>query len=85
MEHPFIKDLSDKSLEELQTILSDLTTKLTFANRTGNGPLIHQLQMVIESYHKESRKKMDELFKKQNIQTQVNIEREGQIGNKNRT
>jgi iron-sulfur cluster repair protein YtfE (RIC family) len=85
MEHPFINNLSDKSLEELQTALSDLTTKLTFAHRTGNGPLIHQLQMVIESYHKESRKKMDELFKKQNIQTQVNIEREDQIGNKNRT
>ena len=41
--------------------------------------------MVIESYHKESRKKMDELFSKQNIQSQVNIEREDQIGNKNRT
>jgi len=85
MEHPFINNLSDKSLEELQTSLSDLTTKLTFAHRTGNSPLIHQLQMVIESYHKESRKKMDELFSKQNIQTQVNIQREDQIGNKNRT
>jgi iron-sulfur cluster repair protein YtfE (RIC family) len=85
MEHPFINNLSDKSLEELQTALSDLNTKLTFAHRTGNGPLIHQIQMVIESYHKESRKKMDELFSKQNIQTQVNIQREDQIGNKNRT
>ena len=85
MEHPFINNLAEKSLEELQTALSSLTTKLNFAYRTGNGPLIHQIQMVIESYHKESRKKMDELFSKQNIQAQVNIEREDQIGNKNRT
>ena len=87
MEHPFLtsKDLEDKSMEEIQEAISTIMNKLTFAYRTQNGPLIHQLQMVIESYHKESRKKMDELFSKQNIQTQVNIQREDQIGNKNRT
>ena len=48
--HPFITDLSDKKLEDLQNTISDLTGKLNFAYRTGNGPLIHQLQMVIGSY-----------------------------------
>lgn len=74
MEHPFINDLSDKSLEELQETISDLTSKLTFAYRSQNGPLIHQLQMVIESYKNEQNKKLDALFKKQNIDTTINVQ-----------
>jgi hypothetical protein len=74
MEHPFINDLSDKSLEELQETLSDLTSKLTFAYRTQNGPLIHQLQMVIESYKNEQNRKLDALFKKQNIDATINVQ-----------
>ena len=85
MKHPFINDISGKSLEEIQEILTSLHNKLTFAHRTGNGPLIHQLQMVIESYREEASKKLDDVLKKQNIKTNVNIEKEGEIGNKNRT
>lgn len=73
MQHPFIHDLSDKSLEDLQTTLTSLHSKLTFAYRTGNGALIHQLQMVIESYRQEYSKKMDDLIKKQNINTKISI------------
>ena len=74
MEHPFINDISDKNLEELQNTVSDLNSKLTFAYRTGNQPLIHQLQMVIESYRNQMNKKMDEVFAKQKIKTQINIQ-----------
>jgi len=77
MQHPFITDLSDKSLDELQTTLSDLNNKLTFASRMGNRPLVNQLVMVIESYRFEYNKKMDELIKKQNIQTTINIQKDG--------
>jgi hypothetical protein len=73
MQHPFITDLSNKSLEELQETISGLTNKLTFAYRTGNGPLINQLLMCIDSYKAEYSKKMDEIMKKQNIQTKVQI------------
>lgn len=73
MEHPFINNLQDKSLEDLQTTISNLTSKLTFAYRTGNGPLINQLQMAIESYKSAYSKKMDELIQKQNIQ--INIQK----------
>ena len=76
MEHPFINDLSDKSLEELQDTISSLNNKLTFAYRTGNGPLIHQLQMVIESYKNQQCKKMDEIFAKQKLNTKINIEKQ---------
>lgn len=75
MEHPFINkaDLGTKSVEELQDTISGLMTKLTFAYRTGNGPLIHQLQMAIETYKNQHNKKMDELFDKQKLNNRINI------------
>jgi hypothetical protein len=76
MEHPFINNISDKSLEELQNTISDLTKKLTFAHRTGNGPLIHQINMALDSYRSAYSKKMDELISKQNIKSQIKIEKD---------
>jgi hypothetical protein len=76
MEHPFINDLSGKTLDELQHSITELTKNLTFAYRTGNSSLIQQLLMVLESYKKESAKRMDELYKKQNIQDRINISKD---------
>lgn len=78
MEHPFInkEELASKTLEELQDTISSLNSKLTFAYRTGNGPLIHQLQMVLESHRTQLSKKMDDLFEKQKINTRINIQSE---------
>lgn len=75
MEHPFINktDLEEKTIEQLQDKISDIMNKLTFAYRTGNGPLIHQLQMVLESYKNQQRKKMDEVFDKQKLTSKINI------------
>lgn len=75
MEHPFIFDLSDKSLDEIQTKISELTNKLSFAHRTGNRPLINQIQMAIESYRGAYGKKMDEMMSKQKIGTQINVQK----------
>ena len=87
MEHPFLdrKNLSKKTLEEIQTSITDLINKLNFAHRMGNRPLINQLTMVIESYRREASDKLDDVMKKQNLQGQVSIQKEDQIGNKNRT
>ena len=76
MEHPFLssKDLEDKSIEEIQDAMSNLMNKLTFAYRTQNGPLIHQLQMVLESHRTQYFKKMDEVFDKQKLNKQINIQ-----------
>ncbi len=60
MQHPFISDLSDKSLDDLQKTVNDLNGKLNFAFRTGNVALIGQLRMVIESYQTEVSKRIDE-------------------------
>jgi len=75
MEHPFINDLSDKTLDELQTSISGLTNKLNFAYRTGNGPLIMQINMALESYRNAYAKKMDDLVRKQDIQGQIKIQK----------
>ena len=77
MQHPFINNLSDKSLEDLQTSITDLMKKLNFAYSMQNGPMIHQISMVLESYKAEHNKKMDEIMKKQKIQTTVSVEKEG--------
>lgn len=75
MEHPFINNLETKSLEDLQNTISTLTSKLNFAYKVGNGPLIQQLNMAIESYKNAYNKKMDEIISKQNIQTQIKVEK----------
>lgn len=76
MHHPFISDLSDKSLDELQKKITELNNKLTFSFRVGNSPLIQQIQMALESYKSEYNKRMDELMKKQKINSKVDIKNE---------
>lgn len=76
MEHPFIKNLDDKTLEDLQTKISELSNKLNFAYRTQNSPLIAQITMALESYRNAYNKKMNDLINKQNINAQVKIVKE---------
>jgi uncharacterized membrane protein (DUF106 family) len=78
VEHPFIdkKALDSKSMEELQEAIQSLTTKLNYAYRMGNGALISQLQMVLETYKSSHRKKMDAIFEKQKLNTKINIQSE---------
>ena len=87
MEHPFLDraKLSEKTLEEIQTDITGLMNKLNFAYKMGNRPLINQLTMVIESYRREAGEKLDQVMEKQNLKSQVYIQKEGESGNKNRT
>lgn len=73
MEHPFITDLSNLTIEELQEKITDLNSKLTFVYRTRNSPLIHQMTMVLESYRNAYNKKMDELINKSKTKTKIDI------------
>lgn len=73
MQHPFINDLSDKSMEDLQNTIQDLTKKLNFVYRQQNGPMIAQMLMVLESYKNEYGKRIDEIYKKQNLNNKINI------------
>jgi hypothetical protein len=73
MEHPFMPDISEKTMDELQASMNDLTGKLTFAHRMNQPFMINQIHMVLEGYKKEYAKRMDDLYKKQNIQNNIQI------------
>lgn len=78
MQHPFISDLSHLSIEDLQDKITDLTSKLTFSSRMNNHTMSHQLLMVLDSYKTEYNKRMDALYKKQNIQNKIQIQKDNQ-------
>ena len=78
MQHPFIGDLSHLSIDEIQTKVNDLTSKLSYCYRTQNQVLIRQLHMAIDSYKAEYIKKVNELYKKNNIQDKIVVKREGE-------
>jgi len=73
MQHPFINDLSDKSLDDLQTTIQGLYSKLNFAYKMQNQALVQQVTMVIESYKSECNKRLDDIYKKQNIDSRIKI------------
>jgi hypothetical protein len=78
MQHPFINDLSHLSIEDLQDKITDLTSKLTFSSRMNNHTMNHQLMMILDSYRTEYNKRMDLLYKKQNIQNKIQIQKDNQ-------
>jgi len=75
MHHPFISDLSDKSIEDLQEAIADLTSKITFAHRIQNQPMVNQLDMLMNSYKDEQRKKLDKLFADKDIGDNIHVDR----------
>lgn len=64
MEHPLLEDISGLTLEEIQSKISDLNKKMTFAYQSGNQGLIGQIQLVLGSYNEAYRVKMEELMPK---------------------
>jgi hypothetical protein len=74
MEHPFISPAPEKSLEEIQTTISELNKKLGFAYRMGNSAMIHQIKMALESYQIQFKRRTDEVFEKQQISTKIDIQ-----------
>lgn len=76
MQHPFINDLSGKSMDDLQNTINELTKKLNYVYRMQNGPMIAQMMMVLESYKVEYSKRIDEIYKKQGLNNKINIQKE---------
>lgn len=50
MEHPLVQIDPNATLEELQTRINELTSKLSVAIKSGNGHLSSQVRMALESY-----------------------------------
>jgi hypothetical protein len=73
--HPLVGDLSEKSLEELQTTITNLGNKVSFASRMHNQAMMNQLIMVLNSYKQEYSKRQAELFNKKqdNLKSKIDI------------
>ena len=67
MEHPLIGDLSNLTLDELGEKIADLNKKLSIAMRTGNGHLCNQIRMAIESHNVKYQEKLQESYKKSDV------------------
>jgi hypothetical protein len=67
MEHPLIGDLSKLTLDELGEKIADLNRKLSMAMRTGNGHLCNQIRMAIESHNIKYQEKLQESYKKSDV------------------
>lgn len=79
MQHPFITDLSDKSMEDLSNTIQTINSRIAYLTRTyGNHALINQMRMALDSYNAEYGRRMDELYKKQNLKNQINISNDRQ-------
>lgn len=73
MQHPFVSDLTSKSTDEIAESITSLGNKLSLAYRLQKADMAHQIQMVLESYKTEYAKRMDEMYKKQNVQNQIKV------------
>ena len=66
MEHPLISNIDQLTIDELSEKISELTKKINIAYGTGNGQLINQLQMALETFRNKYQEKLSESYQKQN-------------------
>ena len=66
MEHPLITDIDNLTIDELQGKISELSKKLSFAQRIGNAQLVDQIRMAIETFRNRYQQKMQAIHDNQN-------------------
>ena len=73
--HPFIdnQELKEHSTDELQTKMAELNRKLSSAMRMNNGALVNQIRMALTSYDEAYKSKIQEQYKKLNINSKIDI------------
>lgn len=59
MEHPLIGDISHLTEEDLSQKISELQKKLGIAQRTGNGHLVGQISMALETFRNQYQLKLN--------------------------
>lgn len=60
--HPLTPDLSSLSDADLQKKHAELLSKLTQSYRYGNAALVQQIQMVMDDYQAELRRRQEKLM-----------------------
>jgi len=64
MQHPLINDIDGLSVEELQSRITDLTKKLSWATRHNNQHLANQIRMALETFQTRYQQKVAEIYAK---------------------
>lgn len=67
MEHPLIGDISNLTVDQVSSKISELHNKLNIATRSGNGHLCNQIRMAIESYQTQYRNLLEAERKDSNV------------------
>ena len=62
--HPFLGDLSGKTMDELAETISTLNNRLQYMFKLGKHDMVRQVSMVIEDYKLEYSKRQQELWEK---------------------
>lgn len=85
MSHPFINtnDLSDLSVDELQTKILELNKKLSILGRMPNEYVAGQIRMALHSYQEAYNKKLQEQYKKLNLNSKIDINNSSKASAKN--
>jgi len=79
MFNPLLPDLSKIKSDELDLKLTDLMKKYTIAARCGQGAVCVQINVLIEAYKEEQRKRYEQESKKlaqknKNLDDLINVE-----------
>lgn len=64
--HPFISDLSQKTIDELAETITKLNKQMQYMYRLGKTDMVSQIQMAISSYKSEYARRQQELWDKKN-------------------
>lgn len=62
MEHPFVGNLSDKSMDELTEAISKLNKSLAFSLRSNRYDMANQIRMILETYRAELNRQHQKLL-----------------------
>lgn len=73
--HPFVQNLSNKTMEELLESISKLQKQQQFMFKMGKAELVNQINMIINSYRSEYQKRQKELWDKkpQSLDKKIDI------------
>ena len=83
--HPFIdnQQLKEHSTDELQSKIAELNRKLNSAMRMNNSALTNQIRMALTSYNEVYTNKIQEQYKKLNINSKIDINDSTKLEQKN--
>lgn len=76
MEHPLVGPLDNLTVDELSVKINELNKKLHIAQKMGNGHMCNQIRMALENYTTKYREKLEETYKKSqvNFDDKINIQ-----------